>query len=234
MQQNFEWLNQLKDLDLTHARHGQYGEDIVIDFIISKIGVTNRFFIDIGAGAYGTGTMSNTRQLVEHGWNGLSFDMDAHGNGNDNIIQEFVTPFNIVSLLKKHNCPAEPDFINIDIDGHDYDVLDRVLSEYKPRLVCSEYNATLPVLSKIKLAYEEGYLWKETNKYGYSFGAGLYLFDKHGYSVVMNHVNSNLFALRNDLLPEDKIWLIAEPQQTLYHSLNNNAVWVHPDEEPMP
>ncbi len=232
MEQNFDWLDQLKDLDLTHARHGQYGEDIVIDFIFSKIGATNRFFIDIGAGAYGTGTMSNTRQLIEHGWSGLSFDMDAHGN--EHIIKEFVTPFNVVSLLKQHGCPEKPDFVNIDIDGHDYDVLDRILADYQPRLVCSEYNATLPVRSEIKLEYEENYIWKESNKYGFSFGAGVHLFKKHGYSVVMNHVNSNLFAIHNSLLPKGKVWHISPPVQTMYHAVNNSAVWVHVDKEPMP
>lgn len=230
MEKNFEWLNQLKDLDLTHARHGQYGEDIIIDHIFDKIGTVNKFFVDIGAGAYGTGTMSNTKQLIEHGWKGLSFDMDSHGE--ENIIKEFVTPFNIVEILKKNKCPDIFDFLNIDIDGHDYDVLDRILSVFKPMLVCSEYNATLPVWSKIKLAYENDFMWKESNKYGYSFGAGVHLFEKHGYSIVMNHVNSNLFAVHNSLLPDTDFWVTAPPQQTMYHALNNTAVWVDADEEP--
>jgi len=225
---NFEWLNELKNIDLTHTRYGQYGEDLIIDHIFEKLGTTNKFFVDIGAGDYGNAEMSNTKQLILHGWNGLGFDADDHGK--ENIIKEFVTPFNIVELLKQHNCPEKFDFLNIDIDGHDYDVLDKVLSVFKPMVVCSEYNATLPVWSKLKLAYEEGYMWKDSNKYGYSFGAGLHLFKKHWYSIVMNHVNSNLFAVHNSLLPVNEHWVITPPQQTMYHAINNEAVWVDADE----
>lgn len=228
MDKNFEWLKTLKDIDLTHTRYGQYGEDLIIDFIFDKIGTTNRFFVDIGAGAYGSGEMSNTKQLILNGWTGLAFDMDEHGN--DHIIKEFVTPFNVVGLLQKHNCPLVFDFLNLDIDSFDYDVLESVLGTFKPTLVCTEYNATLPVNSVVKLQYEEGYSWKGSNKYGFSFGAGMHLFKKYGYTVVMNHVNSNLFAVHNSILPDEfHNNLEIEAEQTMYHAVNNTAVWVHAD-----
>lgn len=228
---NFAWLNELKNIDLTHTRYGQYGEDLIIDHIFEKLGTTNKFFVDIGAGDYGNAEMSNTKQLILHGWNGLSFDADDHGK--ENIIKEFVTPFNIVPLLDKHKCHTLFDFLNIDIDSFDYDVLESVLKGYRPNLICVEYNATLPVNSTIKLAYEEGYFWKDSNKYGFSFGAGMHLFKNYGYTVVMNHVNSNLFAICNSLLPKElhNNIEIQAAQQTMYHAINNEAVWVDADEK---
>src|SRR5258706_3937120 len=200
-----EWIKQLSKLNLKENRYSQYGEEIIIDYIFQQIGTTNKTLVDIGAGGAGKG-LSNSKFLMGNGWGGLLFDMDGHGEG---IIKEFVTPFNITDILKKNVCPKEFDFLSVDIDSFDYDLIDRLLnSGYCPRLICAEYNGTLNPYSAVKLKYEEGYTWDGTNKYGFSFNAGLKLFTKHGYTVIYSHKDTNMFAIKNDILGFDSLGIL--------------------------
>lgn len=212
------WITELPTLDLSGKKYSQWGEEILIAFIFKNIGTSNRFLVDIGAGG-ANHSLSNTRALIEKGWQGLLFDMVGTGT----TIREFITPDNIVDLLKEHNCPKEFDFLSVDLDSFDYDIIDNVLKEYKPVLICAEYNATLDPYDAVKLQYEEGYTWDGTNKYGFSFKAGVELFFKHGYTTILNHNDINLFAIRQELV-EGNIELSAEKNP--YHAFNPNAVFV--------
>lgn len=213
-------VDNLESIDLTGQKYSQYGEDIIADYIFNHLGTTNKFFVDIGAGGAGR-QLSNTHFFKLRGWEGLAFDMD----GSEGTINEFIKPNNIVSLLTKYECPKEFDFLSVDIDSFDYDVIGNILSAYSPRLVVAEFNGTLDPLSKVKLEYEDGYTWDTTNKYGFSLGAGIDLFEKHGYTVVLNHKETNIFAIRKDLLPEGYKKEI-KGVRTMYHRHNPNAKWV--------
>lgn len=217
-----EW-KRLSELNLSGNKHSQYGEEVVAQYIFSYIGINKRFLVDIGAGGAGK-NLSNSRTFLNGGWKGLLFDMDGSGN---NIIKEFIKPDNIVSLLRKHSCPKQFDFLSVDIDSFDFDVIDNVLAYFSPSLVCAEFNATLDPELCVKLKYEEGYTWDGSNKYGFSFSAGVKLFAKHGYTVVHNHKDTNLFAVRNDLLPEEmrnNVEVLGK--KNVYHAINPEAIFV--------
>lgn len=216
------WIKQLPKLDLSANKYSQYGETEILKYIFNNIGRTNYFLVDIGAGGAGQ-NLSNSREFIENAWEGLLFDMD----GSEGTIKEFVTPDNIVSILMKNECPVEFDFLSVDIDSFDYDVLDNILSHFRPRVICAEYNGTLDPSSKVKLAYEEGYTWDGTNKYGFSFMAGCDLLFKHGYAVVLCHKETNLFAVRRDLIsPELYPAEIPLPKRNIYHAINPNANFI--------
>jgi len=211
------WIDQLPKLDLSQRKYSQYGEDLIAKFIFEQIGATNRFLVDIGAG----GGYSNSKEFIDSGWGALRFDKED-GAG----IKEFITPHNICALLKEYNCPKEFDFLSVDIDSFDYDVIDNVLKLYQPRVVCAEFNGTLDPNSCVKLKYEEGYTWDGTNRYGFSFGAGIKLFGKHGYTVIFNCKDTNIFAVKSDILP-DGYQPKVKATRNIYHPVNKSAVFIN-------
>jgi hypothetical protein len=213
------WISEIRN-PRQDAGLSQYDEDAIILNTFDHIGTTNRYYVDIGALAYGT-TMSNTQILHNLGWKGLAFDMDE--DPTNRAIKEFITPFNICDILKKYNCPKDFDFLSLDIDSFDYDVLESILQEYSPRLICSEFNGTLDPNSSIKLEYQEGYVWDRTNNYGYSFSAGKYLLDKYGYVIILNQDETNIFAIKKELI-DFEVNVIAT--QTIYHGINPLAKWI--------
>lgn len=216
------WTDELETLDLSDKKHSQFGEPIIVEHILNRLGcLQERYLVDIGAGGAGRG-LSNSRYFLEKGWNGLLFDMD----GSEGTIKEFITPFNIVHILKSNSCPIGFDFLNLDIDSFDYDVLEAILKEYLPRVVCAEFNGTLDPKSKVKLEYEEGYTWDGSSKYGFSLQAGIDLFEKYGYTVVLNQKETNIFAVRKEYLPKGFKKEI-KGVKTQYHRHNPNAKWIN-------
>lgn len=214
------WVTEIASLP-RGGQQSQYGEEAIIDHIFKNIGCTNQYLVDLGAGAYGNETMSNTRKLKQAGWKG--FGVDVRNKGEDWIIERFIKPDNVVSILAEQNTPKEFDFLNLDIDSCDFWVLKQLLAEYSPRCICTEYNGTLRPELSVVLKYEEGYTWDETNKYGYSFSAGKKLLEEHGYRIIYNMHNQNIFALKKDLA---KGLIYDVPAvQVQYHPENPHAVW---------
>lgn len=213
------WIEQLQSMDFKGDK-SQFGESGIIDYIFQHIQPIQKYFVDIGAGFYGHGIMSNTETLLAKGWSGIKIDAD---NSDDSRIYKlYVTPDNIIPFLKLHHVCHGFDLLSIDIDSFDLDILEKVVPEFKPRVICTEFNGTLDPSLSVKLKYEPGYIWDETNKYGYSFGAAIRFCNKHGYKIILNHVNQNLFLVRSDLIGDVPV---VEAQQTFYHPWNSNAVW---------
>ena len=117
------------------------------------------------------------------------------------------------------------DFLNLDIDSCDYWVLKAILQTFSPRVICTEFNGCLDPYVKKVLRYEEGYTWDETDKYGYSFAAGKELLEGHGYTVVYNQHDVNIFAVRSDLLPFGFIPEVTA-KRNQYHPHNPGDHWV--------
>ncbi|MET0463417.1 MAG: hypothetical protein ABW007_09685 [Chitinophagaceae bacterium] len=214
------WVTEIAGLAI-QSNYSQYGEDAIIEHIFRHIGITNQFFVDLGAGAYGESTMSNTRKLKQDGWAG--YGVDADRKGESWIIERFIKPDNILPLLNEQDTPAQFDFLNLDIDSCDFWVLQQLLKEYSPRCICTEFNGTLDPLVPLVLTYEEGYTWDETNKYGYSFAAGEKLLRAHGYRIIHNMHDQNIFAVKQELV-KDLIFDVSA-REVHYHPLNAAAVW---------
>lgn len=216
------WIDELQVKDFTGGK-SQFGESSIIDFIFENLKPIHQYFVDIGAGFYGRGQMSNTKDLIDAGWNGIR--IDANNEDDKTILQLYVTPENIVPFLKSHKVPFGFDFLNIDIDSFDLDVMEEVVRYYGPRVICTEFNGTLDPATSVKLKYEEGYVWDETNKYGYSFGAAVKFCNNFGYKIILNHINQNLFLMRADLIPSSVEIPVITAEQTFYHPWNSNAQW---------
>ncbi|MGF9562907.1 FkbM family methyltransferase [Neorhizobium sp. BT27B] len=146
----------------------QNDEDGVLLRIFSKIGMTNRYVLEIGSNCSGSdiGIPENlsANLIIHHGWHGVVVELDPvecekmryffsrnlatkhfhmtegerHSYFSPNILQREVTPDNIDALFAEARAPAEPDLFIIDIDGGDYAVMES-LSTVRPRVVVVEF-----------------------------------------------------------------------------------------------
>jgi hypothetical protein len=126
-----------------------------VDFFLRALLPTlpNRFCVDLGAadGQHG----SNTFLLLLNGWQGLAIEKDPHSFGcmkqiyqelglDAQLLNESISPENISLLLATQAVPAEFAFLSLDIDSWDYWVLKNLLQHYRPVLICTEINETIP------------------------------------------------------------------------------------------
>lgn len=130
--------------DFAENEYSQFGEDGIIAKIFSIIGEQSRFCVEFGA-SDGT-SCSNTKALREQGWEGLLVESDpklfgvlqSEVKAGVNTQNVEVTAGNINHIIGRYAV----DFISIDVDGTDYDIWEAM--QAKPRLVCIEYNASIP------------------------------------------------------------------------------------------
>jgi hypothetical protein len=141
--------------------YSQCDEDGIIAYIFSRIGEGDRVFVEIGCS---DGLENNSHALVLNGWRGAWFDADSAkiksltnglpANSRLLIEREFASPANVCSIVDRGlrwlNV-SDIDFLSIDIDGDDINVLATVLKKIKPRVICTEYNAKFPPPMKISI-----------------------------------------------------------------------------------
>jgi len=139
--------------DYAYNVFSQYGEDGIIQKIFEIIGTSSRVCIEFGAsdGFY----CSNTANLWMNGWRGILIESDQgkYASLVENVknydcycIHAFVgyeAGHTLEDILKRHNLLEEIDFLSIDIDGDDYYVF-ASLQALRPRVICCEYNPTIP------------------------------------------------------------------------------------------
>jgi len=201
-------------------KYSQTGEEGVLLSLFDRIGTTNKYLVDFGAGD--GFSLSNSQYLLELGWTGLRMD----GIGTGDVKKEFITAENIVGLFEKYKVPSEFDLLCLDIDGNDYWVLKALLGKYSPRAIVLEVNGCLPVGVAQTIAYDPNFNYGGDDYYGASYLAFKRLCAD--YTIVHNQHNLNLFLVRNDVLGD--ITPDAKEQCTPYHSHNTTGAWVvNPD-----
>ena len=140
-----------------HAKniYSQFGEDGVVDAIFERIGIKNKCCLEVGA-ADGI-LFSNTRRLVEAGWDAILVekDPDQYKKLADNcekypnveILNRSVsadprTGVNLDEVLDSFSAPEDIDLVCIDIDGQDWHVWNQMI-DYRPRVIMIEYNPAM-------------------------------------------------------------------------------------------
>jgi len=153
-------------------------------------------------------SMSNTYSLYQDGWTGLAVEFDPQKFASlatsyrvfssVNLAKCMVTPNNVVSLLLANETPKEIAFLSLDIDGYDYFVLDQILAQYRPKLICTEINEKIPPPIKFTVKWDPSYVWAEDHFYGQSISQLYKLINKYKYSLVELHYN-NAFLIPSEL-----------------------------------
>lgn len=157
---------------LSFARNvnSQYGEDGILEEILSRLPEKTGWAIEFGAwdGRY----LSNIRRLVdESGYRGIFIEASKSkflelvesfkDVDNAYCINRFVGyqgDDNLDVILEETPCPLSPDILSIDIDGNDIHVWTAV-EKYRPKVVCIEYNPTIPTNVNFKQPPSPGCKW---------------------------------------------------------------------------
>ena len=195
----------------------QNGEDGIIDYIISRLGILIPNFIEIGVGDY---RESNTRFIYcRYHPKGLIIDSENElkkkvlmhlrekssfftlWKGELTILNTHVESENI-NLILSENCKFEVDIFSLDIDGIDY----WVLSQLKPNLskiFVVEYNSVFGPDLEITMPNLKNFIRKEYHYsclcYGMSLKALIKLMDiKNYYFIGSNSLKNNAFFVSKD------------------------------------
>lgn len=155
--------------------HSFNDEDTIIAGLTNRPG-TKRFCVDIAA-ADGV-SMSNTLALYRRGWAGLSVEMDGdrfrslariHARFPESVLfRGRVTPDNVIDILRAAGVPQDFGFLNLDIDGYDHFVLERILEQYRPLVICAEINEKVPPPLRFTVNYDPTYVPTTDGFYGQS------------------------------------------------------------------
>jgi hypothetical protein len=142
-------------LDYSNNVHSQTGEDGILSTILETIGVRDKWCVEFGA--WDGQHLSNTCNLVDNfGYSAVL--IEASKNRFEDLLEQYGKNSSVValnqfvgfsssdgldSILETTPIPKDFDLLSIDIDGNDYHVWNAV-SEYTPKVVCIEYNPTIP------------------------------------------------------------------------------------------
>jgi hypothetical protein len=185
-----------------------FGEDDIIRDLLRKIALRHRFAVDIGAGD--GETMSNSFGLFAAGWEGLAAEWDGPkfarlayryaGLPGVRLARARVTPENVLGLLSAAEAPREFGFLNLDIDSFDHFVLERLLSAYRPSLICAEINEKIPPPLKFSVKWDPAHHWAQDHFFGQSLSMLEDLGKRQGYALVGLEYN-NAFLIPRELNP---------------------------------
>lgn len=210
----------------------QTGEDGIIDYILSKVGIKNKTFVELGIQ---DGRECNTANLsINFGWKGLLIEGNrAYANEAKKyyagkpitVINAFLTKDNINNLLYENGMKGEIDLLSIDIDGNDYWVWNEI-NAIKPRLVVIEYNSSLghrPITINYVPDFERFRAHKSGLYYGASLSALAKLGKSKGYILVgCCSTGFNAFFVRKDIAKNKLSELL--PEETFYQERKDRSL----------
>ena len=193
--------------------YSQWGEDGIIDHLVSRVPVNSRSFVEFGVEDY---TEANTLFLLKHrNWCGLVIDGSLDHIAaikrsaefwryNLRVDASFITRDNINDIITRNGLNGDLGLLSVDIDGNDYWVWEAI-SCVNPCIVVAEYNSLFGPVAKVSTPYKDDFVRSmadPTNMYyGASIAALDYLAQEKGFSLVAgNSAGNNVFFVRNDLL----------------------------------
>jgi hypothetical protein len=208
----------------------QWGEDGIIQFLVSNLEIRNQTFIEFGVEDF---FESNCRFLMmKNNWAGFVIDGSSknierlkssyfYWKYNLQSKTSFITSENINSILDESGFEKDLGILSVDIDGVDYYVLNE-LERWMPSILIVEYNGIFGFSRPVSVPYDASFY--RGNKhysnlyYGANLPAFLHLANRKGYALVgINSVGSNAFFVRRDLL-NDKVCEV-----TLEESYKNSS-----------
>ncbi len=191
----------------------QWGEDGIIQHLVTHLNIANRTFIEFGIEDF---SESNCRFLMmkDH-WQGYVVDgseaniarlRSSYYFWRYPLIAQsaFVTRENIGALLQQSGFGLQPGLLSVDLDGVDWHVLD-ALRHWRPSILVVEYNDVFGFDRAVSIPYHSSFVRVNahySNLYwGASLPAFMYLAKEMDMALVgVNGVGSNAFFVQRDLL----------------------------------
>ena len=191
--------------------YSQWGDDGIIQYLVHKLNIENKKFIEFGVGNY---FESNTHfLLVNNNWSGYVIDgspkcMDIVKNSSFfwrydlKLKTAFIDKDNINNLLRESNF-SNIGLLHIDLDGNDYWVLDAIdIIKYNPDILILEYNSNFGAERQITIPYNPLFNCIDEHHSGQYFGASLaalnsLALDKGYYFIGCNLAGNNAYFIRD-------------------------------------
>lgn len=207
---NKQKINSLDEVEF--QVYSQRGEDGIIQYIINKIEIPNKIFVEFGVETY---TESNTRfLLINNNWSGLVIDGDPknikyikedfiYWKYDISAIHSFITKDNINELISGYTSQEDIGLLSVDIDGNDYWVWESI-NCIKPRVVVCEYNSAFGPNKKVTVPYKSDFVRSKEHFSELYFGASLaafcHLAEQKGYDFIgTSSAGVNAYFVRKDL-----------------------------------
>lgn len=167
--------------DIEFSVFSQWGDDGIIQYLIRKIDIPCKTFIEFGVENY---KESNTRfLLINDNWSGLVIDSSEKNIQfikNDSIswkydikaVNAFIDADNINDLISTAGFTSEVGILSIDIDGIDYWIW-KAITVVNPVVVIIEYNSLFGSERAITVPYKKDFYRTQEHYSNLFFGASL-------------------------------------------------------------
>ncbi len=211
------------DDDRPFGEHGfkvtsQWDEDGLIQYLVSRLPIERKIFLEIGTGDY---TESNTRFLLQNNnWSGLIIDArrediervrasDLYWRHSLKTLCAFVERDTINEMLREQGLSGEIGLLSIDVDGVDWWLWDAI-TVVSPAIVIIEYNGIFGSEAAVTVPYERNFDRTKKDPSWVYFGASLeglrILGERKGYTLVgTNNGGNNAFFVRDDVLKVGRV-----------------------------
>ncbi len=192
-----------------YKKTSQNNEDGIIEFIFSKLKINNFNIIEIGFDYFENNSINILKKIKK----GLFIDGSEEKVFLLKKIFKFIYPkkkINVLNILiNKKNINLiisenfekndEIDFLSIDVDGIDYYLFEEL--NFRPKIICIEYNFWYGKDLKCSVPYTENFTWKMGSLYS---GASLLALNdlansKDYYLIAIESSCVNAFFIRGDL-----------------------------------
>lgn len=208
----------------------QFGEDGIIEWLVSKLTDIPPSFVEFGVEDY---SEASSRFLLRHrNWRGLIMDGSAQNietARNDprfwendlTAVQAFIDRDNINEIIRGNGFAGELGLLSIDIDGNDYWVWQSI-NAVRPWLVLIEYNATFGDRRPLVVPYDPLFERTRAHSSNLYWGSGIAalvrLGAELGYELLgTNLAGHNAFFARSDVARRfDSRILDKRPRPSLY------------------
>lgn len=205
--------NSIKNLkEVEFKAFSQWGEDGIIDWLVSKLPSIKPSFIEFGVSNY---KESNTRLLLQSkNWTGLIIDgstenisaiksQEIYWKYDIEAKQAFITAENINTLINESGFKKDVGLLSIDIDGNDYWVW-KAITNISPAIVICEYNTALGDIYPLTVPYQPDFQRAQAHHsllyFGASIQALISLGKQKNYTCIgTGSSGCNVFFIRNDL-----------------------------------
>jgi hypothetical protein len=169
--------------------------------LVESLRGTSDFVVDIGAStgstsdpAYPFITSPDYRGLCIEGEPGNVDALRSHASGTFDIHCGFVNPRNIIDIFNSYDVPVDFNLLKVDIDGYDLQVIRRILSGYRPKIIVAEINEKIPPPILFEVTYKTDYRWDFSHCFGFSLSSGLQVMQENDYCVIGLHESNNLIC----------------------------------------